>query len=245
MSNMVPSWFLDAVRTGKVNGSEEIPSWFPSKREEAEGTEVTPMDDVSLLNPEKAPRVGVGKAPTNVKPWSYFNTPIVDRPLKGNSRRWGDAPETVKEAVQGKLVEAALSVGLDKKDTALLLAIAHVESGFNPDAAAGASSASGIGQFINKTGKAYKLTDENRWDVDAQIDAFVQHFIDNKKLAGDKGPEYIYAYHHDGPSLAYGGLKISRSRVMPLVNDYLASLESMTEGVDGVALAEEDKKTTG
>jgi putative chitinase len=54
-----------------------------------------------------------------------------------------------------------------------VLAIAHTESGFNPDAAAGTTSASGLGQFVDKTGEAYSLNDNNRWDVNAQADSLV------------------------------------------------------------------------
>ena len=54
----------------------------------------------------------------------------------------------------------------------------------------------------------------------------VKHYIDNKKMAALRysGREvYLmtYAYHHDGPSLSYGGRKISEDEVMPKFDLYL------------------------
>ena len=87
---------------------------------------------------------------------------------------------------------------------------------------AGTTSASGLGQFVDKTGEAYSLNDNNRWDVNAQADSLVMHFLDNQAIAQSRGQgdEYIYKYHHDGPSSDYGGLAISTRVVMPLVNTY-------------------------
>ncbi|MGH8043492.1 MAG: peptidoglycan-binding protein, partial [Stenotrophomonas sp.] len=103
-----------------------------------------------------------------------------------------------------------------------VLAIARVESGFNPDAAAGTTSASGLGQFIDRTGKHYGLNNANRFDVDAQSDALVAHFVDNRNLARDRGQgeDYIYKYHHDGPTKDYGGLGLSHRKVAPHLDEY-------------------------
>ena len=106
---------------------------------------------------------------------------------------------------------------------AIALATARHESGFNPDASAKSSSATGIGQFINDTGTAYGIKDANRWDMDTQVDALVNHVYDNAQLARKKGygDEYIYALHHDGPSLDRTGLSKSKELVMPYVSGYL------------------------
>ena len=50
----------------------------------------------------------------------------------------------------------------------------------------------------------------------------VKGFADDikAKLAEGKDEAYVYAYHHDGPSLKYGGLKISKNKVMPLVDKF-------------------------
>lgn len=157
--------------------------------------------------------------------WSYINDPLVEGGVRGNSRVWGDASIETQNAVIDRIVAKGRADGLNDRDIALVLAIAKHESGFNPDAAAGTTSARGLGQFINRTGETYGITEGNQWDLDAQIDALIAHTKDNKKLAEGKGEEYIYAYHHDGPSLSYGGLDISKNKVMPLVNQFEAFLK--------------------
>jgi Type VI secretion system/phage-baseplate injector OB domain/Transglycosylase SLT domain len=160
--------------------------------------------------------------------YSHYNDPIdtSNGRLAGNSRVWGDAPPATQQASINALVNESKAAGLSKHDTAMVLAIARVESGFNPDAAAGTTSAAGLGQFVNRTGKAYGLTDENRWDVNAQAKALVQHYADNKKLATARGQgdAYIYKYHHDGPSGEYGGLGISENKVLPLAKQFESML---------------------
>lgn len=156
--------------------------------------------------------------------WSHYREPIDNSPGRaaGNSRIWGDASPEVQSRVIDALIDASRKSGLNARETAYVLAIARVESGFNPDAAAGATSASGVGQFIDSTGRSYGLSNHNRFELDAQAGALVRHFIDNRDLANRRGlgEEYIYKYHHDGPSKDYGGLKISNEKVMPYVDRY-------------------------
>ncbi len=76
--------------------------------------------------------------------------------LHGNSRRAGDADYDVQKVINMIFIEAK-KAKLSKRDICLLLAIARHESGFNPDAAAGSTSASGIGQFVDATGEKYGL----------------------------------------------------------------------------------------
>lgn len=155
---------------------------------------------------------------------SYYNTPIEKdgREFRGNSRRGGDASADVQKKVIQILIETARQNGLNDRETALVLSIAKHESGFNPDAAAGTTSAHGIGQFVNKTGQAYGLTDSNRWDIGAQALALVKHFKDNQKIVQKRGQteDYIYKYHHDGPIGNYEGLEISKKHVMPYVDAF-------------------------
>ena len=160
--------------------------------------------------------------------WSHYDNPI-DRSAgraAGSSRVWGDAPPATQAAAIGALVRASHAAHLDNHQTALVLAIARTESGFNPDAAAGTTSASGLGQFVDRTGTAYGLGNANRWSVDDQATALVHHFLDNQRLARSRhqGDEYIYKYHHDGPSSDYGGLAISTREVMPRAAAYEALL---------------------
>lgn len=174
---------------------------------------------------------GAAYKPDQIKSYSYYNTPIQGEGTRGVSRIYGDASTDVQtEAIQA-IIREGRNAGMSNEDIALTLAIAKHESGFNPDAAAGTTSAHGLGQFVNKTGEAYGITDENRWDINTQARALVEHTTDNIKLAERKGQgrEYVYAYHHDGPSLRYGGLGISRGSVMPNVQKFLDLVTSSTE----------------
>lgn len=159
-----------------------------------------------------------------IKPWSHYRESIDNRPgrLAGRSRAWGDASPDVQSRVIDALIESSSRSGLTPRETAHVLAIARVESGFNPDAAAGTTSASGLGQFIDQTGRHYGLGSQNRFDHQAQSNALVSHFIDNRNLARARGQgeEYIYKYHHDGPTRDYGGLGLSNSKVMPMLEQY-------------------------
>ncbi|OUL16964.1 hypothetical protein B0X78_03015 [bacterium AM6] len=110
---------------------------------------------------------GAAYSSDRIKSWSHYREPIdqSDGRLHGNSRRWGDATPEVQSRVIDTLIESAREKGLTPRETAHVLAIARVESGFNPDAAAGTTSASGLGQFIDKTGNHYHLNNRNRFDV--------------------------------------------------------------------------------
>jgi hypothetical protein len=167
---------------------------------------------------------------SQIASYSHYYDPIDKsngRPA-GNSRIWGDAPESTQREAIDALVKASRQAGLNDHDTAYVLAIARHEAGFNPDAAAGTTSASGLGQFTNGTGSAYGVGSANRWDVNVQANALVRHYMDNQRLARSRGQgeEYIYKYHHDGPSGEYGGLAISNQSVMPLVPKYEKLLSS-------------------
>ena len=158
---------------------------------------------------------------------SYFDTEIIEGGLRGNSRKAGDASLDVQQTVVNKIIEVGGKMGMTDYEIAYTLAIARYESGFNPDAAAKTSSASGVGQFIDDTGSKYGITNENRWDVDVQVQALVDHTIDNFELARKKGygDEYVYALHHDGISLAKDGLSKGKEHVMPFVPKYLKAIE--------------------
>lgn len=165
---------------------------------------------------------------SNVVSWSHYDDPLevtLGR-AAGNSRVWGDASQAVQQQVIDQIIQTADSDGLTVRDTAYLLAMARVESGFNPDAAAGTTSASGLGQFVDATGQAYGLDDSNRFDLTANVDALIAAYLDAKALADSRGlpEEYIYKFHHDGPTNDYGGLQLALSKIMPLVNLYERAL---------------------
>jgi len=153
--------------------------------------------------------------------WSHYNAPIVENgQMRGNSRIWGDATNATQRAsIEAIRAEAKLA-GMTAEQEAMVLAIAYIESGFNPDAAAGTTSAQGLGQFIRKTGESYGLSNANRWDVNEQARALVEHTLDNYAAVKRVGlsDEYVYARHHDGSfTNNYGGVDLARSRVLPLL----------------------------
>ncbi|WP_394002917.1 peptidoglycan-binding protein [Luteimonas sp. WGS1318] len=160
---------------------------------------------------------------------SHYLDPIeeLEGRLSGNSRIWGDASPEVQSRVIDILINASKDAGLNVRETAHVLAIARTESGFNPDAAAGTTSASGLGQFIDDTGKAFGLNDRNRFDAESQAQALVTHFIENRELATRRGQgeAYIYKYHHDGPMRDYGGLAHAEKKVLPMLDSYARFVE--------------------
>lgn len=234
----------EALQTRPVGDTETVRPQMRPEREVEEGDLVeTTVDSAGLMSRrlddkgETPPAVGnvpeglfAPRGPayraSKVVGHSYYKTPIEGSGPRGTSRRGGDAPQEVQEAAINAIIKAGRKAGMSKEDIALTLAIARHESGFNPDAAAGTTSAHGLGQFVNKTGEAYGLNDENRWDIDAQARALVAHTQDNISMAERKGQgrEYVYAYHHDGPSLKYGGLDIGKTHVAPRVGKFLALL---------------------
>lgn len=165
---------------------------------------------------------------------SHYRDPIdrSDARLAGNSRIWGDASPEVQSRAIDALIEASERAGLNRRQTAYVLAIARVESGFNPDAAAGTTSAHGLGQFIDRTAEHYGVTDSNRSDVAKQAEALVNHYLDNKKLSESRGQNesFIYKYHHDGPSKDYGGLAISHAEVIPYIDRYELFVKAHAQG---------------
>ena len=166
--------------------------------------------------------------------YSYYLLPIAKSTSgsNGNGRIWGDASADVQKKVIDTVISTSKQYGLNTRETAYVLAMAYVESGFNPDAAAGTTSASGVGQFVIDTGEEYDLTytmfDKNptHFDISCNVDALVRYYKFNRKWAEKKGftgrrqEEMIYVYHHDGlAGTDHGGLKISKDRIMPLVDN--------------------------
>lgn len=90
-----------------------------------------------------------------IKEYSYLHKkPNIDKPpgaLAGRSRVWGDASDEVQDRIIDILVEIGVRYKLAYRDIAHLLLFCRVESGFNPDAAAGTTSAAGLGQYTAAT----------------------------------------------------------------------------------------------
>ena len=159
-----------------------------------------------------------------IVPHSHYNDAIDQAPGRaaGNSRVWGDASPNTQSRVIDELVAAGERAGMRPREIAYVLATARVESGFNPDAAAGTTSATGLGQFVDRTGASYGITDANRADLHLQAEALVAHHLDNAKIARSRGhgEAYVYKYHHDGPGGEHGGLQIAKTEVGPYLDRY-------------------------
>jgi len=196
------------------------------------------MTDDTIYTDMVQPR-GNAYRSDQLKPWSHYREPIdsEDGRLHGESRRWGDASPQTQSRVIDSLIDASHDAGLSARETAYVLAIARVESGFNPDAAAGTTSASGLGQFIDRTGAHYGINGTNRFDVQTQSQALVQHFVENRNLAHSRGQgeDYIYKYHHDGPTQNHGGLALSRREITPYLERYEQFVEQHRAQTQGHA----------
>ena len=176
-----------------------------------------------------------GMQPKTLADHSRFAEPISsDSPYSGYSRRWGDASLDIQRTAVQILLGEAANTEMPNDLTALMLATARVESGFNPDAAAGSTSAGGLGQFIDSTAKAYGVGGLERFSLADGARALAQFTLDNYRralaLCSDMPRscvlEHTYALHHDGPSLKHGGLEIARTQVMPWAQRYQSWIES-------------------
>ncbi len=218
-------------------------------KEESVSQKGTHMSDNNTIYNDMVQPRGPAYRSENVKPWSHYREPIDtnDGRLHGESRRWGDATPETQSRVIDSLMDASRKAGLSSRETAYVLAIARVESGFNPDAAAGTTSASGLGQFVDRTGAHYGVNNANRFDVDTQSRALVQHYIDNRDLAQRRGQgeDHIYKYHHDGPSKDYGGLAISRREVTSYLDRYQQFVEQHQSRTQGQGQTQGQAQTQG
>ena len=171
---------------------------------------------------------GKGYRKEQIVDWSAYEVPIDTRPgrLAGNSRIWGDASHEVQRKVIDAIIAAAKADGFTVRRMAMLLAMAKIESGFNPDAAAGTTSAAGLGQFVKKTGEAFGLNSQNRFEIGPSIKALIGYFKENEAIAlKKKKPDYfVYKYHHDGPFGEYGGTQLATDKFAPLATIYEKAL---------------------
>ena len=204
----------------------EMASWVQGIDEDSEENRPKDSYDPIKLSEDLYGKKGVQAG--SVASHSYFNEPIVEGGLRGNSRAAGDVSPETQNAVVTKILDVGSKLGMTDYEIAYTLATVRHESGFNPDASAKTSSARGLGQFINKTGVSYGLNADNQWDVDSQVQAVLEHTQDNFRMAAQKGysNDYVYALHHDGPTLSSGGLGKSKKHIMPFVPKYLKLIES-------------------
>lgn len=110
------------------------------------------------------------------------------------------------------ILYAARKAGLDIEHQAVLLAIADIESGFNPMARAATTSACGLFQFVKRTGEMFNLAQSDCMDPIQNARAGVDHYLYNyerrvaaqvQNLTGNERLfrtfELSYYLHHDGP----------------------------------------------
>ncbi len=136
---------------------------------------------------------------------THYNDPLdSSKPLSGTGRKGWEVPAHVQQKVVDIIIEEGRKRRMNNRDIAHYLAIAKRESQFNPDAANAGSTAAGIAQMLDKTGKTYGLNDSNRFDARASINAGIGYFLDLQKAtvadygnaAGVYEPLIYYRYHY-------------------------------------------------
>ncbi|WP_227658123.1 hypothetical protein [Enterobacter cancerogenus] len=174
------------------------------------------LDLYEYLNAKK------GKAyfDVQIEPFSLVSLyPDIDtsRKLRGNSRTTGDAEKEVQDAIIDMLITIAVRYSLNYKEISYILLTVKVESGFNPDAAAGTTSAAGLAQckadFIKDAltqsedilGFQLDLRNEEVFNAEKGCYAVIYSFLLNKSkvmesYTSDQSEywEWLYLLHHDG-----------------------------------------------
>ncbi len=123
------------------------------------------------------------------------------------------APAWVQREGIRAILYHARKASLPIEDQAVLLAIANIESGFNPLAQANITTACGLFQFVQATGEMVSLKTAECMDPWKNAAAGVNHFIANynqrvrpyvENLTGPERAfrtfELSYYLHHDGPA---------------------------------------------
>lgn len=166
----------------------------------------------------------------SLKGKAYFDSQIISssllktypnidttKEIKGNSRISGDIDEQSQRKVIDMLITIGARYKLTYKEISYTLLCAHIESGFNPDAAAGTTSAAGIGQatlaFVDYTlknsskrlGFTLDITGERIFDAELGCYAIIFSLLRARDLVSDfyhsNDDDYwrwLYYLHHDG-----------------------------------------------
>lgn len=158
------------------------------------------------------------------KTWSQsflkrFPTIPAEKSPKGNSRVHGDVSADCQKAVIDMIIGVGSRYGLNYKEIAYALLFCKAESGFNPDAAAGTTTASGLAQYTIDTvtdakqrSKKYlkidlDMTGSLVFDATLGAHAVILSVLFCRDIAIQNGflssePKYwqlLYMLHHDGP----------------------------------------------
>ncbi|TDR73799.1 LysM peptidoglycan-binding domain-containing protein [Paludibacterium purpuratum] len=202
---------------------------------------------------------------SSIKPYSLVKLPIEKSAgeLAGNSRVGGDASADTQSKVVDKIVEVCVRYGLSFRETAFVLLMVKVESGFNPDAAAGTTSAAGLAQFTNGTAKDAKgmskqwlgfeldiLLPKDRFDAEKGAYSAVLAYMKCKSKAKlvdvTSYEKYIYIFHHEGwnkkvdktTATSLDAYKISNEKIIP----FLDCVESALKKEKKVSFSLKDSK---
>lgn len=173
---------------------------------------------------------------------SNYNKPIPDDGKQhGFSRNWADADLGVQAFICNLLISHFLQAGYAIEKVAFLLLLVRVESGFNPDAAATTTSASGLGQFVNKTrrdlGARIGLQEPEPFCIDTQLKLFDNYLPElfrwaerERKRDSSKCAYCLaYKYHHDGPLSDYGGYGIAQREIIPRMPKTITLVNSLAK----------------
>lgn len=187
--------------------------------------------------------------------------------LKGNSRISGDIDLQSQREIIDMLITIGARYKLTYKDISYILLCAHVESGYNPDAAAGTTSAAGIGQattaFVDYTfknsskrlGFTLDITGERIFDAELGCYSLVFSFLRSRDLVSDfyniNNDDYwrwLYYLHHDGISALRLYNKQQHTVSVDAINcanDILARLPLIESLLKSTQIATSFKLSTG
>lgn len=175
---------------------------------------------MSTLYQYLAAKKGSAYQDSQIKTYSWLSrAPKVEKQaneIAGNSRIFGDVSPENQVLVIDLLVEICTRYKLSYREIAYVLLMVRVESGFNPDAAAGTTSAAGLAQYTKATvGEARKAIYSKHYlgfelDLsemlvfDAQRGAYgalLSYFICKDRVAEFFPHDLeanIYLFHHEG-----------------------------------------------
>lgn len=156
----------------------------------------------------------------NIKPYSWLSKEpkIKKQPneIAGKSRVWGDISPQGQALVIDLIIEICTRFKLGYREIGYVLLMARIESGFNPDAAAGTTSAAGIGQYTKATveectkpayskhylGFDLDLSGLNVFDAERGAYGVLLSYFICRARAQEEFPssleQNIYLYHHEG-----------------------------------------------
>lgn len=198
-----------------------------------------------------------GKAynPEKIKPYSWLSKApeIKKQPdeIAGKSRIWGDISPEGQALVIDLIIEVCTRYKLSYREIGYVLLMARVESGFNPDAAAGTTSAAGIGQYTKATveectkpeyskhylGFELDLSGLNVFDAERGAYGILLSYFICRARAQDEFPtaleENIYLYHHEGWYSHFKGKDDTEKveAVRAIVRTKILALLNETEGL--------------